>query len=114
MSADDAVAALRKRLTSLGALDNTLVIFMGDNGSCTFRGKQFLYEGGIRVPLIVRWPGRIKPGTLREDLISGIDVSAAILAAAGVNLEGHVQLACEAKCAQEEMIPQRFGCGRVI
>ncbi len=79
------------RLKKEGIEENTLVIFMGDNGSCTFRGKQFLYEGGIRVPLIVRWPGHVKPATVREDLISGIDVSAAILAAAGVNLPSHIQ-----------------------
>jgi N-sulfoglucosamine sulfohydrolase len=88
---DKYVGDIFGRLRQEGIEDNTLVIFMGDNGSCTFRGKQFLYEGGVRVPLIVRWPGRIKRGTVREDLISGIDVSAAILAAAGVSVPGHIQ-----------------------
>jgi arylsulfatase A-like enzyme len=59
---------------------------MGDNGSCLFRGKQFLYEGGIRVPLLVRWPGNIAPGTVRDDLISGVDLTGSTLAAAGIEV----------------------------
>ncbi|HYO81959.1 MAG TPA: sulfatase [Bryobacteraceae bacterium] len=82
----DVLARLKKE----GLDENTIVILMGDNGSCTYRGKQFLYEGGIRVPLVVRWPGRLKPGTVREDLISGVDVTAAVLAAAGVPLPAHL------------------------
>ena len=73
------------RLEKEGIADNTLVFFMGDNGSCLFRGKQFLYEGGIRVPLLVRGPG-IQAAAVREDLVSGIDVTAAVLAAAGVKV----------------------------
>ena len=74
------------RLASEGLTENTVVFFLGDNGSCLFRGKQFLYEGGIRVPLLVRWPGKIAPGSVRDDLISGVDVVAATLAAAGVEV----------------------------
>ena len=81
---DKHVGMLFERLQKEGIADNTLVIFMGDNGSCTFRGKQFLYEGGIRVPLLVRWPGRVSHGTVRQDLISSVDLVAATLAAAGV------------------------------
>jgi arylsulfatase A-like enzyme len=79
------------RLEKEGLADNTLVFFMGDNGACTFRSKQFLYDGGINVPLIVRWPGKLKSGTVREDLISGIDLTAATLAAAGVEPPGSMQ-----------------------
>jgi N-sulfoglucosamine sulfohydrolase len=88
---DRYVGDIFKRLRDEGIAENTLVIFMGDNGSCTFRGKQFLYEGGIHVPLIVRCPGHIKAGTVRQDLISGIDVTAAILRAAGVDIPSHMQ-----------------------
>jgi N-sulfoglucosamine sulfohydrolase len=102
-----------KRLSDEGIADNTVVIFMGDNGSCTFRGKQFLYEGGIRVPLIVRWPGRIRGGTVREDLISGIDVTAAILGAAGVEvprtLQGRDFLSASAK-PREHIFAARDRC----
>jgi arylsulfatase A-like enzyme len=88
---DQYAGEIFKRLKNEGIEKDTLVIFMGDNGSCTFRGKQFLYEGGIRVPLIVRWPDRLRGGTIREDLISGIDVTAAILAAAGAEVPGTMQ-----------------------
>lgn len=86
---DKYVGEVFARLEKEGLADNTLVFFMGDNGSCLFRGKQFLYEGGIRVPLLVRGPG-IQAGTVREDLVSGIDVTAAILAAAGVEVPKHL------------------------
>ncbi|MCP4451295.1 MAG: sulfatase-like hydrolase/transferase, partial [Planctomycetes bacterium] len=48
------------------------------------RGKQFLYDGGIRIPMIVRWPGKIKPGTRSDDLVMSIDICQTILDAAGV------------------------------
>lgn len=81
---DGYVGQIMGRLEREGIADDTLVFFMGDNGSCLFRGKQFLYEGGIRVPLLARWPGHIAPQTVRTDLVSGIDVTASILAAAGI------------------------------
>jgi arylsulfatase A-like enzyme len=79
------------RLEREGIADNTLVFFMGDNGSCLFRGKQFLYEGGIRVPLLVRWPGEISAGSVRSELVSGIDLTAATIAAAGLHVPPHMQ-----------------------
>ncbi len=83
---DKHLGMLVERLKREGNLDNTLLVFMGDNGSCLFRGKQFLYEGGIRVPLLVRWPDHVKAGTVREDLISGVDLVGASLAAAGIEV----------------------------
>jgi len=83
---DAAVGALLKRLEEDGLAKNTLVVFIGDNGRCEPRGKQFLYEGGVHVPLILKWPGRIVPGKAAEDLVSSIDVSATVLAAAGVGV----------------------------
>lgn len=64
--------------------ENTLVVFFGDNGRPLFRGKTTLYEQGINIPLIVRWPGRIEPGSVRRDMVSAIDFAPAMLAAAGV------------------------------
>lgn len=88
---DKYVGEVLRRLKEDRLADDTLVFFMGDNGSCLFRGKQFLYEGGIRVPLLVHWPGHIEGGAAREELISGIDVTAATLAAAGVELPRSLQ-----------------------
>ena len=49
------------------------------------RGKQFLYDGGIQVPLLARWPGKIKPGLVSDDMVMTIDISATILEAAGID-----------------------------
>lgn len=63
---------------------NTLVVFMGDNGASQLRGKGTLYEFGVRVPLIVRWPGVVAPGRVVDDLVSGEDIAPTLLEAAGV------------------------------
>jgi arylsulfatase A-like enzyme len=57
---------------------------MADNGASQFRGKGTLYEYGIHVPLIVRWPGRVKPGSSTTELISGEDLAPTFLEAAGL------------------------------
>ncbi len=88
---DATVGQLLKRLEDEGRAQNTLVIFMGDNGRCEVRGKQFLYEGGTRVPLLLRWPGHIQPGTVRQDLAISIDVTAMVLAASGVGVPDWMQ-----------------------
>jgi len=74
------MAELEKR----GMAETTLVAFMGDNGASQFRGKGTLYEFGINVPLIVRWPGRVKPRSSTTELISGEDLAPTFLEAAGV------------------------------
>jgi N-sulfoglucosamine sulfohydrolase len=73
-----------KELEDRKLSDNTLVLFMGDNGSSQFRGKGTLYEFGVRVPLIVRWPGKVKTGRTSEDLVSGEDVAPTLLEASGL------------------------------
>jgi N-sulfoglucosamine sulfohydrolase len=90
---DREVGAILKRLDDEGLADNTLVFFIGDHGRCHIRGKQFLYEGGIRIPMIVRWPGKVKPGQVSTSLVSSLDICATILEAAGITppvpLHGH-------------------------
>jgi arylsulfatase A-like enzyme len=71
-------------LEKRGLASNTLVVFMADNGASQFRGKGTLYEYGIHVPLIVRWPGRVKPGSSTTELISGEDLAPTFLEAAGL------------------------------
>ena len=65
--------------------EDTLVIFMGDNGEALLRGKGTLYQAGCNVPLLVRWPGRVAPGSTSDVLISGEDLSATMLEAAGLS-----------------------------
>lgn len=76
----EVMAELEKR----GLAANTLVAFMGDNGASQFRGKGTLYEYGIRVPLLVRWPEKVKPGSSSAELISGEDLAPTLLEAAGL------------------------------
>jgi arylsulfatase A-like enzyme len=71
-------------LDERGLADNTLVLFMGDNGSSQLRGKGTLFEFGIHVPMLVRWPGKVKAGSSTAELISGEDLAPTVLAAAGV------------------------------
>jgi hypothetical protein len=78
------VGEILKRLDSEGLAQKTVIFFIGDNGQCHVRGKQWLYEGGISIPLIVRWPGTVQPGAVPDDLVLAIDISAQILKIAGV------------------------------
>jgi len=94
MELDDSVGALLDKLEELGIADNTIVIFSTDNGAekftwpdggtTPFRGeKGTTWEGGFRVPEMVRWPGHIKPGTVINDIFSHEDWMPTLLAAAG-------------------------------
>jgi N-sulfoglucosamine sulfohydrolase len=77
------------------------VIFIGDNGRCHLRGKCWLYDPGLHVPLIFRWPNHIEPKTVNDEMVSMIDVSATILDIAGAKLpsylDGHPILGPRAK-----------------
>lgn len=81
---DTGVGTIMTLLRDRGLEDNTLVIFMGDNGEALFRGKGTLFDRGTHVPLIVRWPGMVEPGSKSDALISGVDLAPTILAAAGL------------------------------
>ncbi len=98
---DSQVGEILRRLEEERIADNTMVIFIGDNGRCHLRGKCWLYDPGIHVPLIIRWPGHLKQGMINDDMISMIDISATILEIAGVELpaylDGHPILGPRAK-----------------
>jgi N-sulfoglucosamine sulfohydrolase len=81
---DRKVGALLRRLEEDGLAENTVVFFFGDHGRAHVRDKQFLYDGGIRIPLVVRWPGRMEAGAVSDSLVSTVDLAAASLAAAGI------------------------------
>ena len=66
---DRKVGKLLKRLEDEGLANNTIVFFIGDHGRCHTRGKQFLYDGGIRIPMIMRWPGKVGAGQVDEGLV---------------------------------------------
>ena len=80
---DRQVGELLQELEDDGLADNTIVFFIGDHGRCHVRGKQFLYEAGVRIPLIVRWPKHIKPGSVSSELVSSLDICQTIVKLAG-------------------------------
>lgn len=87
---DDGVGRLLKKLADLGLDQNTLVVFTSDNGGPPpannepLRGaKGGYYEGGIREPFLVRWPGKVKPGTVCDAPIINTDLYPTFIAAAG-------------------------------
>lgn len=85
---DTAIGRVLKSLDDLGLTDNTLLIFTSDNGSLfgnkpLRRSKGHLYEGGIRVPWIVRWPGKVMPGTTCNVPVVSTDTVPTILHATG-------------------------------
>ena len=71
-------------LDKRGLAKNTLVVFLGDNGYAFPHGKGSLYDPGLNTPLLVRWPGNVKPGGRSSELISGEDIAPTLLEAAGV------------------------------
>ena len=87
---DQHVGEVIARLESEGLFENTLVIFMTDHGISHARGKQFLYDEGTRIPLVIRGPG-ISKTKVRDDLVEHIDIAAISLAAAGIPIPIKVQ-----------------------
>ncbi|WP_430454342.1 sulfatase family protein [Rhodopirellula europaea] len=87
---DAMVGEVVATLEEQGVRDNTLILFMTDHGISHGRGKQFLYDEGLHVPLVINGPG-IKPGTVRDDLVEHIDITALSLAAAGIAIPESMQ-----------------------
>jgi N-sulfoglucosamine sulfohydrolase len=83
---DDHVGKVMAELDRQGIAGETLVFFLSDNGRPFPRCKTTLYEGGVRTPLIARWPGHIKPGNRSSSLVSTIDIAPTILKLAGLEV----------------------------
>jgi arylsulfatase A-like enzyme len=91
-SIDGGIGMIMKKLDELGLADNTIVVFTSDNGGETnvtsnaplCGGKSQLYEGGIHVPLIVRWPGKVPPNTVCRQPSSNVDFYQTFLDAIGI------------------------------
>jgi len=80
---DHGVGLLLKTLEESGQAKNTLVMYIGDHGAQFPRGKGTVYEAALRVPMIVRWPGRTQAGLIRKELVSTVDLLPTALSAAG-------------------------------
>jgi N-sulfoglucosamine sulfohydrolase len=87
---DATIAKVLSVLEKRGLMESTILVFAGDNGAALPHGKGSLYDPGSNVPLIIRWPGAIQPGTESRALISGEDIAPTLLAAAG--LQKHIKM----------------------
>jgi hypothetical protein len=87
---DRQVGEILARLEQEGILDQTVIFFLSDHGVSHARGKQFLYDEGTRIPLVVRGPG-LPRGARRRDLVEHIDVAAMSLALAGIPAPARMQ-----------------------
>ena len=97
---DDNIGYVLKKLEDMGQLNNTIVVFTTDNGAETITfpdggttpfkgGKLSTWEGGMRAPLVVRWPGVIKPGTVKNEMFASLDwVPTFVEIAGGPNGDG--------------------------
>ena len=95
---DEAVGTVLDQLDASGVADNTIVVFTSDNGGLSTSegsptsnlplrgGKGWVYEGGIREPWIIRYPGVTKAGSVSEELICSIDLFPTVAAAAGIEI----------------------------
>ena len=88
---DDEVGMTLAAIERAGVADNTVVIYLTDHGRGLAREKRWCYDAGLHLPLVVRWPGRIAPGTVDSQLVSWTDVAPTILTIAGANVPAHYQ-----------------------
>ena len=81
---DDNIGLVLQKLEQMGQLDNTIIVFTTDNGAETFTfpdggttpfkgSKMNTWEGGMRAPCVIRWPGHIKPGTIKSEIFASLD-----------------------------------------
>ncbi|MDF7824595.1 sulfatase [Pontiellaceae bacterium B12227] len=113
-AADSVLGRLLEKIDELGLRDNTLVMLTSDNGGFNYgiadapplrKTKSWLYDGGLRIPLIVRWPGKVEPGTVSEERITHLDFYPTFLEAAGITTDpAHV-------LDGESMVPVLTGKG---
>jgi len=122
---DEAIGALMESVEKSGQKDNTIVLFLSDNGGSgnggnapLKGGKGTMWEGGLRVPFIMRWPGQLPAGKVTDEFLTSLELVPTLLAASGakapdgVKLDGFDMLPVlrgEAKSLRKEMFWQRRG-----
>jgi len=94
---DKEVGAFLKELEEAGLAENTIVFYYGDNGGVLPRSKRFMYESGLHVPLIIRFPKKYanlapgNPGTRTDRVVTFIDFAPTVLSLAGVKIPEYIQ-----------------------
>jgi arylsulfatase A-like enzyme len=115
---DETVAAVLAAVDAAGKRDSTFVVFTSDNGGLSTAegsptsnlplraGKGYLYEGGVRVPLLIRWPGVVRPGATSDVPVTTLDVAATLLDAGGA------RIAADTVLDGTSLVPLLSGVGR--
>lgn len=121
---DRKIGKIMELLQRDGLLENTIICFFGDNGQAHVRGKQFCYEEGLNVPLILSWPAGIpapagyEAGQATDRLLMSIDLTATSLSLAGVKkpegMQGQVFLGAAAEPPREYVFGARDRCDMTV
>ena len=121
---DRKVGLVLKQLEADGLADNTVVVFFGDNGQAHVRGKQFCYDEGLLVPLIIRWakdyplPKHFQPDTVDSRLLEAIDLAPTMLDIAGAKkptkMEGRIFLGDHAEQPRTHVFGARDRCDETV
>jgi arylsulfatase A-like enzyme len=121
---DRKIGVVLKQLEADGLAENTVVVFFGDNGQAHVRGKQFCYDSGLHVPLIIRWPKRFaepthfKAGTVDDRLLAAIDLAPTMLAIAGAmkppTMQGDIFLGDRAGQPRQYVFGARDRCDETV
>lgn len=121
---DRKVGLILDQLDADGLSENTLVVFMGDHGQAHVRGKQFCYEEGLHIPLLIRWPksqtppAGYKPGTVDARFIEAIDLAPTFLDLAGVappaGMQGRILFGPNAGPVREYVFGARDRCDETV
>jgi len=121
---DRKIGAILEALKAEGLADNTILVFFGDNGQSHVRGKQFCYEEGFKVPLIIRWakdfpaPAKFAPGTLDDRLLDGIDLAPTMIDTAGApkppKMQGRIFLGDHSETPREFVFGSRDRCDETV
>ena len=114
---DKKVGKVLKRLEEDGLADNTIVLFFGDHGRAHVRDKQFLYDGGIHVPMIIRWPGHVEPAAVVDDMVSTIDFAPTFMKLVGIEPPEHLQgqvFMGEGAVKRDHIISARDRCDETV
>lgn len=121
---DRKIGLALKQLAADGLADNTIVVFFGDNGEAHVRGKQFCYDSGLHVPLIIRWPKnfpapkQFNAGRVNDRLLAAIDLAPTMLDIAGIRkperMQGEVFLGERAGAPRQFVFGARDRCDETV
>ena len=121
---DRKIGRVLAQLATDGLADNTVIVFFGDNGQSQVRGKQFCYEEGQLVPLLIRWPknftgpAHFTPGSVDDRLLQGIDLAPTMLAFACAakppKMQGRVFLGDRCEPSREYVFGYRDRCDETV